>query len=300
MTRGNVPGKKHWRSWHSILAGVLVGAAAAALPAGVGHGAARPHATPAAPAAIVLTGTSFPAGLGIDVASDPVGLQAALWSPIIGFDDKLAPYAALATRVPTLANGDARVIGGGFRVTVHLRPTLRWSDGSPLTASDVLFGLKLNLDPAIGNSFGLDEIKHIAAPDAHTVVLTFGDTYGAYLAYAMPPALPQTYFQRKYRGADIHALALAYRSDPYDSPSDVFSGPYRVAGVAPGQRLTLDPNPYYTAPSGAMGSGSRPELRSPWAAAHGPSCATSCSARMSRPWRATCARARRASTWRWA
>ncbi len=189
------------------------------------------------------------------------GLQAALWSPIIGFDDKLAPYAALATRVPTLANGDARVIGGSFRVTVHLKPTLRWSDGSPLTASDVLFGLKLNLDPAIGNSFGLDEIAHMAAPDAHTMVLTFGDTYGAYLAYAMPPALPRAYFQRKYRSADIHALALAYRGDPYDSPSDVFSGPYRVAGVAPGQRLTLDPNPSYTAPAGAVSSGARPELR---------------------------------------
>lgn len=224
-----------------------------ALP-GVGRGATMAPARPV----VVLTGTTFPAGLGAGVAADPIGLQAALWTPLVGFDDRLRPYAALAARVPTLANGDVRVTGGGMTVTIHLKPRLRFSDGSPLTSSDVAFGLLLNLDPAIGNSFGLDEIAHYATPDARTVVLQFGDLYGAYLAYALPPALPRRYFERKYHTNNIHALALAYRRDPYDSPSDVFSGPYRVAEVAPGQRLTLAPNLYFTA---LRAAGTRPELR---------------------------------------
>src|SRR5262245_55146459 len=128
------------------------------LATGQGPPAAPAQAQPAVPSAIVLTGTTFPGGLGLNVAADPLGLQAALWTPLVGFDDPLRPYAALATRVPTLANGDVRIVGGEMQVTVHLKPALRFSDGSPLTADDVLFGLRLNRDPALGNSFGLDEI----------------------------------------------------------------------------------------------------------------------------------------------
>jgi len=243
----------HLRRRHLTAALAAAVVTLTALP-GVGRGATMAPARPV----VVLTGTTFPAGLGAGVAADSIGLQAALWTPLVGFDDRLRPYAALAARVPTLANGDVRVTGGGMTVTIHLKPRLRFSDGSPLTSSDVAFGLLLNLDPAIGNSFGLDEIAHYATPDARTVVLQFGDLYGAYLAYALPPALPRRYFERKYHTSNIHALALAYRRDPYDSPSDVFSGPYRVAEVAPGQRLTLTPNPYFTA---LRAAGTRPELR---------------------------------------
>jgi|GEM_PF-1097459 len=222
------------------------------------------RAQPAAPPSVVLTGTTFPAGLGLDVAADPLGLQAALWTPLVGFDDHLRPYAALAARVPTLENGDVRIAGGGMQVTVHLKPGLRFSDGSPLTADDVLFGLRLNRDPALGNSFGLDEITRATVTGPTSIVLQFGDLYGAYLAYALPPALPRAYFERTYHSTNLHALALAYARDPYDSPRDVFSGPYRVAQMAPGQRLTLSPNPYFTALPAPRSGGialPRPELR---------------------------------------
>lgn len=242
-------------SWRRRLAVIAAGLlAVATLLPGMGRGATAAASRPV----VALTGTTFPAGLGLGVAADPIGLQQALWTPLVGFDDRLRPYAALAARVPALANGDARVIGGGLTVTVRLKCGLRFSDGSPLTSSDVAFGLLINLDPVLGNSFGFDEIAHYATPDAHTLVLRFGDLYGAYLAYAMPPALPRAYFERKYHTTNIHALALAYRRDPYDSPSDVYSGPYKVAGLALGQRLTLTPNPYFTA---LPARGPRPELR---------------------------------------
>lgn len=217
-----------------------------------------PPAGGAGPAAIVITGTAFPAGFGLGVAADPIGLQAALWTPLVGFDDHLRPFPGLAARVPTLENGDVRVAGGGMTVTVHLRAGLRFSDGSPLTAGDVLFGLRLNRDVALGNSFGLDEIARIEAPDPRTVVLQFADLYGPYLAYALPPALPRAYLEWKYRSADLHTLAVAYSHDPYNSPSDVFSGPYRIAEMAAGQRVTLVPNLTFTA---LRAPSSRPELR---------------------------------------
>jgi peptide/nickel transport system substrate-binding protein len=204
---------------------LALGLALAMVPA-----ATRAHA--AQPEAIVLTGTTFPAGFALGVDADPLGLQAALWTPLVGFDAQLHPYAGLAARVPTLQNGDVRVQGGGMRVTVHLRPGLRFSDGSPLTAADVVFGLRLNRDIALGNSFGLDEIARISAPNPQTVVLQFADLYGAYLAYAMPPALPRAYLQHKYHSTDLHTLALSYARDPYNSAQDVFSGPYHIGEMA--------------------------------------------------------------------
>src|SRR6516162_11467906 len=54
---------------------------------------------------IVLTGTVFPAGFGLGVAADPLGLQQALWAPLVDFDDHLRPLADLAARVPTLSDG---------------------------------------------------------------------------------------------------------------------------------------------------------------------------------------------------
>ncbi len=244
-----------------VLSRPIVGALVAtvialSLPVDVGRGAAAP--------AIVLTGTAFPAGFGLGVAADPIGLQQALWTPLVGFDNTLRPYAALAASVPTPANGGARVVGAGLRVTVRLKHGLRFSDGSPLTARDILFGWRINLAPALGNSFGNDEISGIATPDRYTVVITFADLYGAYLAYALPPALPRAYFERKYHATTIAALASAYAHDPYNSPDDVFSRPYKIAQVAPGQRVTLTPNPYFTALPPAHAGGKtlpRPELR---------------------------------------
>src|SRR5262249_48618799 len=160
-------GMKVRQRWAGRLLGAAVvgGLLGPAMPTLAMHSAAAP--------AIVLTGTSFPAGFGVGVSTDTIGLQAALWTPLVGFDNHLQPYAGLLTQVPTLANGDVRISGGGMQVTLHLKPTLRFSDGSPLTADDVVFGLRLERDPAIGNSFGLDEIAHIAAPDPNTVVLQF-------------------------------------------------------------------------------------------------------------------------------
>ncbi len=91
-----------WRRRFAVVAAGLL--AIATLLPGMGRGAAAAAPRPV----VVLTGTIFPAGLGLGVAVDPIGLQAALWTPLVGFDDHLRPYAALAARVPTLTNGDAR------------------------------------------------------------------------------------------------------------------------------------------------------------------------------------------------
>src|SRR2546430_15277922 len=64
-----------------------------------------------------------------------------LFAPLWGLDPQLRPYPDLVSRVPTPENGGVRTAPGGRATTVDVRlvPGLRWSDGQPLTADDVVF-----------------------------------------------------------------------------------------------------------------------------------------------------------------
>ncbi|HWE61670.1 MAG TPA: ABC transporter substrate-binding protein [Chloroflexota bacterium] len=55
------------------------------------------------------------------------------------------------------------------------------------------------------------------------------------------------YASGSYRGSPLQRLVAAWQGDPYTSPDDIFSGPYKVASWILGQRAVLVPNPYYAA-----------------------------------------------------
>jgi peptide/nickel transport system substrate-binding protein len=67
--------------------------------------------------------------------------------------------------------------------TLFLRHDVRWSDGTPFTAADVLFSFEAAFDgkpPSVlasGLTVGGQPI-HVTAPDDHTVVVTFATTSG--------------------------------------------------------------------------------------------------------------------------
>jgi peptide/nickel transport system substrate-binding protein len=104
-------------------------------------------------------------------------------------------YATSAAEKPTFSDGDRKV-------TIRLRSGVRWSDGKPVTADDVLFSIAM-LKAAVKQSAanwdqytrGLipDDIQAATAPNPHTVVLTFTRQYnpayvlGDQLAYTLYP-----------------------------------------------------------------------------------------------------------------
>src|SRR5436305_9402462 len=103
---------------------------------------------------------------------------------------KLADYWApeLATEVPTLENGDVRVIGDRMDVTWKLRHKVNWQDGVAFTSKDVkatfdFWWLKYrdkNPTPLVSTS-GWDQVDSIDTPDAYTVVVHFHIVLAAYL-----------------------------------------------------------------------------------------------------------------------
>ena len=77
----------------------------------------------------------------------------------------------LATRVPTLRNGD--ISRDGKQIVVHLRKGVVWADGAPLTAADWLYTYRLVRDPqtAVKSTYGWDEIASAPAPNPYTIVI---------------------------------------------------------------------------------------------------------------------------------
>ena len=102
-----------------------------------------------------------PAAVRFDLAADPrtlnplfltpdaasVELQAArlVFEPFIDLDPRGRPQPALLAEIPTRRNGG--ISADGRTIRYRLRPGVRWSDGRPVTAADVLFTLRAILDP---------------------------------------------------------------------------------------------------------------------------------------------------------
>ena len=167
-------------------------------------------------------------------------------------DGNLVPF--LAAEIPSLENGD--VAADGRTVTWKLKPDLKWSDGEPFTADDVLFTYEFVSDPAVGASTAANysAVQEVVAVDPLTVLVRFKDVN---TAWSLPfvglqgMILPRHAFVG-YTGADAH-----------NAPANLLpigTGPYRVVEFEPQEvlflgneliqtnRIIYEPNPYFREP----------------------------------------------------
>lgn len=80
---------------------------------------------------------------------------------------------------------------GTFTVTYRIRPEARWSDGTPITSTDVWFTWRAILDTQGSlQTIGYDLITGVDAEDPHTAVLTFSKPYAPwpYMFHSLLPA----------------------------------------------------------------------------------------------------------------
>jgi ABC-type oligopeptide transport system substrate-binding subunit/class 3 adenylate cyclase len=102
----------------------------------------RPESWPEAPSATLRVATSF-------LPTDPDPKSAIAWPNIqlcMQLFDRLVEQWPERTIVPSLADR-WEISDDGLRYVFHLQEGLRWSDGEPLTAADVEFGIKRVLNP---------------------------------------------------------------------------------------------------------------------------------------------------------
>lgn len=136
--------------------------------------------------------------------------------------------------------------------TVKLRPGLKWSDGKPLTAEDVVFTYKEIINnPAIANNYR-DFWAYQGAPPAvaakgtDTIVFTLAAPFAPFEHLLAAPILPAHVFRGKTSpGPDgVTPFSRMWGLDA-KVQTIVSSGPWKLQTHEPGARLILVPNPQY-------------------------------------------------------
>ena len=242
-------------------AGAAPTTASAAKPTSAPAGAAAPTTAPAAGAA-----TTAPAAAGGGARGSGGSLRVLMWQgptilnphlsqgtkdfiaarfccePLltVSGDGKFTPV--LAAELPSKDNGGLGA--DGKTVTYKLKPGIKWADGEPFTADDVVFTYQfvVNKETAattLGNYADLDKVE---AVDPMTVRLTFkAPTGGWYVPFVGDNGLilPKHALD-KYMGASS-------RDAPFNQKA-FGTGPYMVSDFKPGDVLTLTINPNYRDP----------------------------------------------------
>ena len=147
---------------------------------------------------------------------------------------------------PSLAKS-WKVSPNGLEYTLVLRQGVKFSDGQPLDADDVLFTFRVYLDEkvhATQHDFLIVGGKPISVRklDAYTLVFQLAKPYGA--------------GERLFDGFYIlprHLLEKQYQEGKFDQAGTLATaasawaglGPFRLKEYVAGQRLVLERNPYY-------------------------------------------------------
>jgi peptide/nickel transport system substrate-binding protein len=135
----------------------------------------------------------------------------------------------------------------GTQITVKLRRGLRFSDGAPFDADDVLFSFKVYLDEQVhspqrdlliisGKPITLQKI------DAYTVRFVFPAPYApAERVFDGLGIMPQHLLEKDYQ-ADKLSQAWTLSTPPEQIAG---LGAFRLKQVVPGDRIVLERNPHY-------------------------------------------------------
>ncbi len=135
----------------------------------------------------------------------------------------------------------------GLQYTLTLRKGLRFSDGQPLDADDVLFTFRVYLDESVHAPqrdlliVGGKPIT-VRKMDAWTVVFQLAKTYGVgERLFDGMAILPRHLLEKTYQDGKLGQFWTL--STPPNQWAGL--GPFRLKEYVPGQRLVLERNPYY-------------------------------------------------------
>jgi peptide/nickel transport system substrate-binding protein len=132
--------------------------------------------------------------------------------------------------------------------TFHLRKGVRWSDGQPFTADDVIFNFDLIFDPTVltaaKDAFKSSDgsLPKVEKVDDYTIRFTLKEYNALFFAN-----VGSVYLVPRHKIEPIHKAGNFMQAYALNtSPEDIVGlGPYRVVSFATDQRLILERNPYY-------------------------------------------------------
>ena len=135
----------------------------------------------------------------------------------------------------------------GRQYTLQLRRGLRFSDGQPFDADDVIFSFQVYLDEKIDSPQ-----RDLLIVGGEPIVVQKLDSYTVRFQLAQPYAAAERLFD-SVAILPRHLLESAYRKNNFSdtwsiataAPQFAGLGPFRLKEYVPGQRIALERNPYY-------------------------------------------------------
>ncbi|MFE7429881.1 ABC transporter substrate-binding protein [Streptomyces sp. NPDC057545] len=174
----------------------------------------------------------------VGIAYEPDSL-----SPLLGygkdgnskiFDGLLTLDADMKLR-PALATALPEVSADGLTYTYRLRKGVKFSDGKPFGAKDVVFTYRTILDPRTNNASRteLDALKSVEASGEDTVVFHLKYPYAPFAQRTVLPIAPE----HVAAGQDVNTGAF--------TTHPVGTGPYLLTKWSKGEKLSFRANPDY-------------------------------------------------------
>ena len=164
--------------------------------------------------------------------------------PLARYDEKGELAPTLVTEIPTVDNGG--VSADMMSMTWKLIPDVKWSDGTPFTAEDVVFTWQYCTAPDGGcaQAAQYEGVKSVEAVDPHTVKITFSEPkYYPYSAFvgAQSPIIQKAQFKDC-----VGAKAPGCTSANF---GPIGTGPFVVKDFKPNDVITFEANPNYRDPA---------------------------------------------------
>jgi peptide/nickel transport system substrate-binding protein len=162
--------------------------------------------------------------------------------PLATFDNDSNLIPILAAEIPSSENGG--VAADGKSVTWKLKQDVKWSDGTPFTAADVVLTYQFITNPQVGStSAGTYEVvESVEAFDDYTVKVNFKEVNPAWALIFVGGEgmiLPRHLYEG-YNGANA-------REAP-GNLKPIGTGAYRVVEFKPGDTVIYEPNPEFRQP----------------------------------------------------
>lgn len=164
--------------------------------------------------------------------------------PLARYDETGALVPMLAAEIPTVENGG--VSADLKSVTWKLKPDLKWSDGTAVTADDAIFTWKYCTAPDGGCAQGayFEGVTNVEAIDASTIKVSFADAkpypYSAFVG-AQSPIIQAAQFK--------DCLGVKAPECTAANFGPVGTGPFVVNEFKPNDVVTFTANPNYRDPA---------------------------------------------------
>ena len=166
-----------------------------------------------------------PVLIGDSASNEVAGL---IYNGLVKYDKDLRVVGDLAQSY--------EVLRGGLELVFHLRHNVRWHDGQPFTAADVLFTYQKARDPKTICYFADEflDVQSVTAPDPYTVRVRYKKPYA--------PGLGS--WGMSIVAKHVYAGAADFNTHPANR-RPIGTGPYKFKEWKTDQYVMLDANPDY-------------------------------------------------------